>query len=416
MLNRLPLFETLEAGIADAEASGRPLGLLLVRLRRLRETNRLFGYDVGEAFVDAVQASIERAVRTQDRVFRIGDGEFAVLLPALRDRNHAALAAAKLVRVLQSPLEAMGQSLLPLVSVGIAAAPLDAADAQALCRCADQACEEANLASERFAFYRPPRTATDLAHADLRDALAGNRLELYLQPMTDLRSGRTDRCEALARWSHPVLGTVAPDVFVRLAEQTGLIGELTRWSLNATLRHLSEALEAADADRVPSVAVNVAVEALRQPGFVEQVLDLLRFWDVPASHLGLEITESGLMTDPAQCRRTLGRLREHGIGVAIDDFGTGYSSMAYLRDLPASELKIDRSFVMDMRRDPRAEKLVASMIDVSHHLGMTAVAEGVEDADTLALLRTLGCDHAQGYHVGRPVPAAEAMERLVQAP
>lgn len=414
MLNRVPLFLSLQSAIADASMAGGTLGLLLLRTRRLREVSLLFGYDIGEAFVDAVQAAIAGAVRPQDQVWKTGEGDFVIVLPGLRDPNHAALAAAKLVRVLQAPVDAAGQQVLPAVTVGISTAPHDTADPQMLYRFADMACEDANFNSERFAFYTSPKFAADFSHADLRDAIAGNRLELFLQPIADLASGALNRCEALARWTHPVLGPIPPDAFVRVAEQTGLIGELTRWSLNVALRHVAEAYEAAPGRTAtaPAVAVNVAIDALQQPGFVEQVHDLLRFWGVPPDKLILEITESELMGDPQYCERVLREFRGKGIGVAIDDFGTGYSSMAYLRRLPASALKIDKSFVQDMLQDPRAEKLVASMIDVSHHLGMTATAEGVENAETLALLQSLGCDHAQGYHVGRPAPAAIVMATL----
>ncbi len=407
MPQRDALFASLQNAIGDAAASSRTLGLMVLRIRRLRETARMLGYDVGDALVDAVHALLATALREGDRVWRVGEGEFALVLPGLRDRNHAALAAGKVLRGLGEPLQAAGRAVLPVVSIGIAAAPDDDTEARALYRKADEACERANAGIDRYAFYEPPRRAFDFDHADLRDALAANRLELYLQPIADLREGgRVDRCEALSRWLHPVLGAIPPDAFVQMAEQTGLIAELTRWSLNVALRHVAQS------PVLFSVAVNVAVDALRQPGFPEQVLDLLALWNVPPGQLLLEITETGLMTDPAHCEHVLRRLREAGIGVAIDDFGTGYSSMAYLRRLPASELKIDQSFVRDMREDPRAHKLVGSMIDVSHHLGLTTVAEGVEDAETLAMLRAMGCDHAQGYHIGRPAPAAEVVGGL----
>ncbi len=406
MPQRDALFASLQDAIGEAAASSRTLGLMVLRIRRLRETARMLGYDVGEALVDAVQTVLEASLRQGDRVWRVGEGEFALVLPGLRDRNHAALAAAKLLRELAEPLQAAGRSVLPVVSIGIAAAPDDDTDARALYRKADETCERANVGIDRYAFYEPPRRVFDFDHADLRDALAANQLELYLQPIADLRAGRVDRCEALSRWLHPSHGAIPPDVFVQMAEQTGLIAELTRWSLNVALRHVAQSPIAF------SVAVNVAVDALRQPGFPEQVLDLLALWNVPPTRLLLEITESGLMSDPAHCASVLRRLREAGIGVGIDDFGTGYSSMAYLRRLPASELKIDQSFVRDMREDPRAHKLVGSMIDVSHHLGLTTVAEGVEDAETLAMLRAMGCDHVQGYHIGRPAPAAQVVEGL----
>lgn len=412
--SRTALFALLEPALADAAEHGATLGLLVLRVRRLLETGRLLGYDTGDALVDAVEAVLAGALREGDAAWRLGDDEFAVVLPNLRSREHASLAAAKLTRALAHPLRAGEHSVVPLVNIGAATAPDDATGAQALYRCADQACDDAGTGEERHAFFSAPAHAYDFDPAELAEALAGNRLELHLQRVLPLVQAPDPlrRFEALARWQHPRLGPIPPDVFVRVAEQTGQISEFTRWTLNVGLRL---AAEAAREGHPFVVSINLAVEALRVPGFTEQVIDLLGLWGVPPARLTLEITESGLMTDVERSGEALARLRAAGIGVAIDDFGTGYASMAYLRSLPANELKIDQSFVRDMLVDPRARRLVGSMIDVSHHLGMTVVAEGVEDAATLELLRAMGCDHAQGYHVSRPMPASDALQSAVQA-
>lgn len=411
MRNRQALFEAISSSIAR-EAGDATLAVLALRIRRVRDLNLMFGYDAGEAFVREVERVVQGALRARDLQWRTWDDTWTLVLPGLRERNHAALAAAKLLRALQAPVQVGGQPMLPAASIGIATFPHDGRDAPLLCRLAEQACEDADAHTDRFAFHQARDTVSNFEHGELREAIAGNRLDLFLQPIADLRCGRIDRCEALSRWNHPVLGAIAPDVFVRVAEQTGLIGELTRWSLNVALRHLSETCARVGRAATPIVSINIAVDVLQQPGFVEQVDDLLRVWGVPAERLVFEITESGLMADPRRCERLLRQLRERGAGVAIDDFGTGYSSMAYLRRLPATELKIDQSFVRDMRTDPRARKLVASMIDLAHHLGLAVVAEGVEDAATLRLLQELGCDHAQGFHVGRPGPAEAVMATL----
>lgn len=415
MQNRAAVMQGIAGALASAAGDGGATAVLALRLRRWREVNLLFGYEVGERLVEDIKAGIDAAIRPNDEIWRTGDDGFILLLPGLRDRNHAALAAAKLVRVLHEPLSIQGNQVLPLVSVGIATSPADASDPELLCRYADQACEAAAGTGDRFAFHEQPRIAGAFPYGDLRLAIERNQLQVHLQGITHLRTGRVVGFEALARWRHPTLGDIPPDVFIEVAEQTGLIHELTRWNLNVVLRHLAAARDAFGEHDAPSISVNIAVDALQKPGFVEQVQDLLKLWGVPPRQLRFEITESGLMTDLQHCEQLLGAFRALGIGIGIDDFGTGYSSMAYLRRLPADSLKIDQSFVRDMRDDLRAQKLVASMIDVSHHVGMSVVAEGVEDETTMLLLAGMGCDHGQGYHFSRPEPAEDALSRLIAA-
>ncbi|MEP6632874.1 MAG: GGDEF domain-containing phosphodiesterase [Luteimonas sp.] len=409
MLNRARFFAALEMRMAQAKAGNRLLGLLVLRTQRTRELDLLFGYEAGERFAAAMRVVIEKAVRPIDDVEQIGEHDFAVVLPDLHSRNHALLAAAKLVRDLQVPIEIDGRDMLAPVAVGVVVYPGDGDDAESLCRHADIACAEAAENEDRFAFYKVEELQDAFAHGELRDTIAANQLALYLQPIIRLQGDSRPRFEALSRWTHPVHGPIAPEVFVHVAEQTGLIAELTRWNLNASLRQASQGREGG---RPFGLSVNLSVVVLQQAAFVEQILAMLRFWNVPAQSVMLEITESGLMRDPAQCERMLRKLRDQGFGIAIDDFGTGYSSMAYLRRLPATELKIDKTFVLDMADEARVAKLVGSMIDLSHHLGIEVVAEGVEDARTLEMLRELGCDHAQGYHLGRPLPATEALSTI----
>lgn len=410
MLNRPQLFTALRRRIDEAIAAGQSLGVLMVRTHRVREFNLLFGYEAGERAAKAMHAAIVAAMRPDDEVHRIGECDFAVLLPGLRNQEHAALAAAKLVRVLQTPLAAGGGlEMLAVVAIGAAVCPHDGNEPDLLCRLADSACDVATSSGERFALYRPPEVPMAFAHGDLREAIAGNRLQLYLQPIIDLRSGQADGAEALSRWDHREFGAIPPDTFVRVAEQTGLIGELTRSNINAALRHAGSL----HADGIPlRISVNISVRILQQHSFLEQIRDIASLWKVSPDSVVLEVTEGGLMEDLQYCEHLLRRLRDQGFGIAIDDFGTGYSSMAYLKRLPTTELKIDKSFVLDMRDDPRAQKLVGSMIDVSHHLGMSAVAEGVEDQATLDCLRAMGCDYVQGYHLGRPVPAEDLVANV----
>ncbi|QCO67295.1 EAL domain-containing protein [Luteimonas yindakuii] len=404
MLNRPATLHTVSQAIDAHRAAGEELAVLVVRGQRTRETELSLGYAVAEALGAAMEAKLVATLRAQDTVLRIAEHGFVVLLPGLRGQQHASLAAAKLVRALGQPVMLDGWQLHPSVTVGLALCPSDGIDPEQLCLRADQACDEACSEADGFAFWRRPVHADSFTHDELRDALALNQLELYLQPVLDLRTGLTSGYEALARWTHPRIGAVPPPAFVGEAERTGLIGELTRWSLTVALRHLAQLRR--DGDDV-HINVNLSVVALQLPGFALQVMDLLRVWQVPPHALALEVTESALMRDVVRAQGVLAELHDEGVRISIDDFGTGYSSMAYLQRLPTDELKIDRSFVVDVASNDRARHLVRSMIDLGHHLGLEVVAEGVEDSATLSLLRELGCDCAQGFVIGRPAPAAD---------
>ena len=401
MLNRAANLAVLEQALQE-RGEGGPLGVLVVRSERVREVELSHGYAAGDRLGAAMQAALTAALRGQDQVLRIGEQDFLALLPGLRSRQHAALAAAKVVRALRAPVLLDGWPVQPSVAVGVALAPEDGEDAEALCLRADQACDDARASADGYAFWDRNAHVAGFSRDDLRDTLVGNRLDLVLQPLLDLEQDRICGYEALSRWNHPRLGQVPPPHFIDMAERTGLIGELTRWSLNVALRHLARLRQA---DREVYVSVNASVVALLEPGFVLHVLDVLRLWRVPPQGLVLEVTETALMRDMYRGQQVLEELHDAGIRIAIDDFGTGYSSMAYLQRLPVSELKIDRSFITGIATDRRAWHLVGSMIQLGHHLGLEVLAEGVEDDATLAVLRELGCDRAQGFGIGRPAPA-----------
>jgi EAL domain-containing protein (putative c-di-GMP-specific phosphodiesterase class I) len=246
----------------------------------------------------------------------------------------------------------------------------------------------------------------------LRAALDNGRILAHLQPIWDLRTRRVVGAESLARWHCADLGVVSPDVFVPLAEQTGLIGELTRWSVNATLRHAGEARLG---ERGMRFSINLSPRVFLEHSFGDQLLAALRLWDVPPEALTLEVTEGAVMEDPENGAEVLHRMSAAGMSISIDDFGTGYSSFAYLRQFPADEVKIDRAFIREVVDQPRSAHLVGSMIELAHRLGMRVVAEGVEDEATLEVLTGLGCDLAQGFHLGRPQPAADFVAGLGRA-
>ncbi len=239
---------------------------------------------------------------------------------------------------------------------------------------------------------------------ELRRAIENDELLLHYQPKVDLESGVVNGVEALVRWQHPERGLIYPDEFIPLAEQTGLIQALSIVVLKMALRQ-SVAWHRDNLDL--SVAVNISACNLMEEQFPQRIAELLKEYEAPPEWLELEITETGVMTNPVLAVQTVRALSAMGVRLAIDDFGTGYSSMAYLKKLLAAKIKIDKSFIADMSRDDNDAVIVRSAIELGHNLGLRVVAEGVEDSDTLALLKTLGCDSVQGYYLSRPVPAVE---------
>jgi EAL domain-containing protein (putative c-di-GMP-specific phosphodiesterase class I) len=293
-------------------------------------------------------------------------------------------------------------------AIGVALFPLHANDADELVRCAETALRAAKRDGTGCAVYAGDDCADhskhlSLAH-DLRQAISGDQLVLHYQPKIDMQTGYISGVEALVRWRHPLQGLLFPDTFIPVAEQIGVIESLTRWVLNAALEQSARWLEQG---RDISVSVNLSALSLHNHEIGDTVEALLKTWQVPANRLVLEITESAIISHLARASETLGRLHALGVRISIDDFGTGYTSLAYLRRLPVNELKIDKSFVMNMMRVNDDAVIVRTIIELAHNLGLQVVAEGVEDAETWHALRQLGCNIAQGYHMSRPIdPAA----------
>lgn len=404
---RAETFATVAAAMAAAPEG--TVGLVVLRVGRIGALGALIGYPAIDEAEAKILTQMQLVLRPGDRAIRIGEGEYAAVLANVRSRNHVLLAANRLVRDFQQPLLLASGPVTLHAFAGAAAAPVDAATPEALYRCADLACQAAEREETRTALYRPGESAVQIEHAELHEAIAGNQLQVHLQPFFEVASRRIIGAESLARWTSPRLGPVRPDHFITFAERTGLIGELTRWSINATLRLSAEALRSPAA---PVVAINLSPRVLIAPGFEQLMAGALTFWDVPATSVLLEVTETAIMEDPDRCVAVMARLRDRGLRIAIDDFGVGQASLSYLKRLPANKLKIDRSFIMDVIRDDRGARLVHSIIDLAHRLGLQVVAEGVEDEATLVRLGEMGCDLVQGYHTGRPAPAAEVLPLL----
>jgi len=404
MLNREACFAAAAKHIEQCQRDGSVLGVMLLRIRRFREFNIHFGYESGDHLAAAVRELSRRALRPVDEIIQIGVCDFAILLPGLRNPDLATLAAGRLIRLFQEPVALDQRSVMVSLAIGVALAPEHGTTPDKLFRCAERAFALAVRSIDRYAVFALADGEVEIPHDDLHEAIVNNRLELYLQPLWDLRQDRLAGVESLARWNSPRWGAVEPSVFIPLAEQTGLITPLTRWSLNNSLHVCAEAQRAG---LTLPFSINLSPRVFPERGIVEQILGALRIWDIAPESIVLEVTETAVMDDPALSARLLQRLRNEGLRIAIDDFGIGHSTFAYLQHIPATELKIDKSFVIDMHRDERTRQLVHSMIELAQNLGLEVVAEGVEDGATLQRLREFGCDYAQGYFIGRPQPAGE---------
>jgi diguanylate cyclase (GGDEF)-like protein/PAS domain S-box-containing protein len=391
------------------ELLGGPGGLavLLMDLDRFKEVNDTLGHSYGDRLLAQVGPRLRPLVRDVDMVARLGGDEFAVLLPDVTVAQ-ARSAAQRLHAALGTPFLVDGLALDVDVSIGVAVCGDDAADVGTLLRQADIAMYSAKEQQDGVQVYDPLSDGNDRSRlvllSELRRGLANGQLVVHYQPKVALADGAVVGVEALVRWQHPVRGLLAPVGFLAAVERTALIEPLTDAVLDSALAQVHA--WSAEGLAVP-VAVNLSARSLTRIDLPDRVLDRLRAHDVPASLLRLEITESALLAEPTKAREVLRRLHSAGVRISIDDFGTGYSSMGHLKHLPVDELKVDRSYVAEMVASTEDAALVRSVIDLGHELGMTVVAEGVEDAATVRALTDLQCDVAQGFLFCRPGPAAD---------
>ncbi|GAB2520327.1 putative bifunctional diguanylate cyclase/phosphodiesterase [Lysobacter humi (ex Lee et al. 2017)] len=384
------------------------MALLVVDIEGFVQVNGLHGYRVGDEMLRHLAAQLKAVARRQDFVARIGDDRFALLLTGMFNRGHVELAVQKLFRLLDVPLQASTVRLHVPVSIGIAMCPLHATHAEHLLRRAEAALLRARRDGLRHAFA--PDADADLDISDLWDlelqlggAIERGEMQLAFQPKVRVDDRRPEGAEALMRWTSLSRGVVSPAVFIPVAERVGQIKKLTVWALNSALRQAARW----PADAVPRVvSVNLPGMLAAHADLPELVEDALSLWSGNDVRLMLEITEGSLM-DPARAFPVLQRIRDLGVGISIDDFGTGYSCLAYFRNIPADELKIDRSFVTGLLTDPANGEIVRLIIELAHRFGLRVAAEGVEDDATFERLRELGCDSVQGYLFGRPMPAAD---------
>lgn len=384
------------------------MGLLLIDLDRFKDINDTFGHHYGDALLKEVGPRLSSGLRAVDTVARLGGDEFAVLLPGVADVEAASAVAAKLLERIAAPFRVEGIDLDIEASIGIALTGQPDDSATALLQHADIAMYVAKARSLGACAYEAAvdtHSPEKLALlGELRRALDRSELVLHYQPKISVSTGDIVGVEALVRWSHPERGLVFPDAFIPLAEHTGLIGPLTRYVLAAALR---QARVWADAGHSLQVAVNLSARNLLDERLPSVVAELLAVRRVPAQLLELEITESALLTEPGRAQILLERLAAIGVRISIDDFGAGYTSLGQLKDLPIRELKIDRSFVSSLTTARSDAIIVQSVIDLGHNLGMTIVAEGVENSEVFDALAGFGCDVVQGHYLSPSLPVED---------
>ena len=412
--NRTLFSERIRQAAASLGPEGR-LAVLLLDLDRFKEINDTLGHASGDLVLREVGVRLRAGLPDSHTVARLGGDEFAVLVPALPDWD-AAVAVGRLVRAtLGRPLPIEQLELEVTASMGIVLCPDHGSDPEPLLQRADVAMYQAKKGHTGIEVYAPERdqySPRRLALVGaLRSAIDQRDLTMLYQPKVELRSGRIVAAEALLRWHHPVHGQIPPDEFIPIAESTALIQPLGQLVLETAL----DQARCWEAGSPLSLAVNLSVRNLLEPNLADRVAALIAKAGVPLGTLTLEITESGVMTDPEAAIAMLRGLRHVGVRLSVDDFGTGYSSLSYLKRLPVDEVKLDKSFVLNMTSDADDAAIVRSTIELAHNLGPQLVAEGVEDQETLELLAALGCDLVQGYHLARPMPA-DKLVLLLRSP
>ena len=410
--NRRAFLERLESALLSEHRAGGHAGVLLVDLDGFKEVNDALGHTAGDELLCVVANRFQHRLGGRGVLARIGGDEFACACP-VSDEGALVAIARDLAQTLSDPCVLDGMSVRVGASIGVAFALAGGKASGELLRCADVAMYEAKRSQSGVATYRAeadPHSRDRLALIDaLRDALGSGALILHYQPTLEMHTATIRGVEALVRWQHPSLGLLYPDRFIPLAEQNGLMPELTRSVLDMAVS------EAARLDRAGyrlGMSVNISRYDLVDEDLADYVDGVLALHGFPPDRLTLEVTESALGGDPERARRCVLRLRARGVRVSIDDFGVGYSSMSQLLGLTIDELKIDKSFILGLTSDPRAQAIVRSTIELARALSLTLVAEGIETEEVLRSLRSLGAEIGQGYLISRPLTSQKLDEYL----
>lgn len=410
--NRALFMDRLEHALGRL-SRGTPFAVLYLDLERFKNINDSLGHTAGDEVLKAVAERVSECVRPADTVARLGGDEFTVLLESIGEPEAALVIANRIHRALAEPLRVGGHEVFTSAAIGIALAHEGHGDGADLLREADTAMYQAKRSgAAQTALFDETMHRKALAlltlETELRRAVEREEFEIHYQPIVTARGATPTGFEALLRWQHPERGRVSPEEFIPVAEETGLINDIGRRVLEQACRQASEWHRRFPSHPKPHISVNLSAVQFAQPDLLGQVRDALDASGLPGSYLALEVTESVLMEANTGIRKTLTELRGLGVRLYIDDFGTGYSSLSYLHEFPFDALKIDRSFTRDLSDSEERRGIVQAVLAIARHLGMAVIAEGVEDARQLALLRRFGCDYVQGFYYAKPLPPEEA--------
>jgi len=429
--NRNQFQQSLKHFIELHKQISKPFALFLMDLDRFKGVNDTLGHHIGDELLKAVSLRLHNVLRdddvvckldnedivqlNDDVVARLGGDEFSAILASIRTIDDSIIVARKLIRAMERPFIVKEHQLTIGLSIGIAMYPEHGNDMHALVSHADVAMYDAKNRNCGFSIYDSAQNKHSLhtlkLEQDLFASINNNELLLYYQPKISVIDQTVVGSEVLIRWQHPIHGLIPPDDFIPMAEQTGLIQPLTEWVLNKALEDYSKCRLAG---KPLSISVNLSAINLRDERISLTIASALGKWSVPPESLTLELTESCIMSDPEFAVSILNKLDAMGVILSIDDFGTGHSSLAYIKELPVDELKIDKSFILGIKKDSDNEAIVRAVLVLAHHMSLTVVAEGVEDKETYDMLRELGCDVVQGYYFAKPVPLEEYITWLEQ--
>jgi diguanylate cyclase (GGDEF)-like protein len=414
--NRAQFLLLLNDALAESRKRDEPVFVLMMDLDRFKHVNDVMGHSFGDALLRQVAGRLQLLLANRHQlsaqVARLGGDEFAVLLPGA-DLEQARRVAAEVLQTLETPLSLEDQMVDIGAGLGIAGFPQHGDDGESLLSMAEVAMYAAKQRNDGAVVYdaamdKSSEKSLSLL-TELRNAIDRNEFRLHVQPKIMLDTGKVVGMESLVRWVHPERGNVFPDEFIPFAEQTGFIRVLTRWVLEQSAL-LCQQLAAKGIHL--KVSVNLSTRDLLDQDLPVKFADILARHKLGPASFCLEITESAIMDDPVRAQLTLERLHAMGVDLSIDDFGTGYSSLAYLKRLPVNELKIDKSFVLNMENDIGDSKIVRSTIDLGHNMGLRVVAEGIESEAVWRLLARMGCDQGQGYFMSRPIPGDQLVAWL----